>query len=34
MGLIDRETDLQMRHGKEGNLEGLRKCIATLFLST
>jgi len=30
--LIDREADLLMRGVKEGNLEGLRKRISTLFL--
>ena len=30
--LIDREADLLMRGVKEGNLDGLRKRIATLFL--
>ena len=30
--MIDREADLLMRGVREGNLEGLRKRISTLFL--
>ena len=30
--LIDREADLLMRGVRDGNLEGLRKRISTLFL--